>query len=714
MLPGGTLEKRGDESARGAHLPRQPRALAVVFFGTTEQRVEAIALAIIILAGLAYWTYTGVKESLESVRTVSLRTVLESKVGALDVWVATKRAEAERWAADPAVAEPVRRLHAAARTGASREALWRSPERERFVKALAPFFADSENVAANAVDREGRILATRVEEYEGRRVGASMLADLAPVFRGESRFISPRPELERVPRARAHAFARPIAWVAAPVRDADGAVIAALELGTYADTRFAGILGLGSLADASSSADAYAFDDSGLLLTEPRHAAALRAAGVLPGGARGAAFNVKLRDPGRDLTQGGPPPGDLDERPLTAVVEQAIVSRSDADSRARHGVILEPHRNYVGQTVIGAWQWLPAYDIGVAVEIDVAEAYAPIRYLTTALYVVFAMLVVAVAVALGSTFSVAQLSRDERQVGPYRLEEQIAEGGMAYVYRAVHALLKRPTAVKILKSHLATDELIARFEREVQLASRLEHPATVEIFDYGRARGGTFYYAMEYIDGITLAALLEQDGPQPVPRAAHILKQVCESLREAHGKGLVHRDVKPGNVMLCERGGEADVVKVLDFGLIKDVRATDTRDITQYARLLGTPLYMPPERIRDPANADARVDVYAVGVVAFQLVSGERVFDAANELELARQILEVDAPRLARVARQPIPSALDELVARCLAKDPADRPQRVDELIAVFSQLLREHPWSQEAARRWWEDFHAAREAGAT
>jgi serine/threonine-protein kinase len=710
MLRGGTLEKRAEESARGFRLPRQRRSLAVVFFGSTEQRVEAVALAVIILAGLGYWTYTGVKESLESVRTASLRTVLESKVRAFDVWVGVKRAEAERWAADPALVGSVRALHAAARAGATREALRSSPDRERFVAALAPFFADRENVAANVVDREGRILATRVEEYEGRRVGASTLADLAPVFRGQGRLISPRPEAEHVPRARGYELARPIVWFAVPVRAADGAVIAALELGTYADTRFAGILGLAGLGDSSASADAYAFDDSGLLLTEPRHAAALRAAGVLPVGATSAAFNVRLRDPGGALAQGGAQARDLAERPLTTIVERAIASRSDPDPRSHQGVILEPYRNYAGQTVIGAWQWLAAQDIGIAVEVDVDEAYAPIRYLTTAFYVVFAMLVIAVAVALASTFSVAHLSRDVRQVGPYRLEEQIAEGGMAYVYRAVHALLKRPTAIKILKSHLATDELVARFEREVRLASRLEHPATVEIFDYGRARGGTFYYAMEYIDGITLATLLEREGAQPVPRVAHVLKQVCESLREAHGKGLIHRDIKPGNIMLCERGGEADVVKVLDFGLIKDVHATDTRDITQYARVLGTPLYMPPERIHRPAGADPRVDIYAVGVVAFHLLTGKRLFDAPNELELARQIVEVVAPRVSSVAAQPVPPALDELVARCLAKDPAERPQQVEELIRVFSRLLREHPWTQEAAVRWWQDFRAARE----
>jgi serine/threonine-protein kinase len=712
MRPDPAVDRQVDGNKPGFRMPHQRRSLAVVFFGSTEQRVEAVAVAIIILVGLGYWTYAGVKESLESVRTASLRTVLESKVAALEVWVDAKRAEAERCAAEPVIVDAVRGLDAAARAGAAGEVVRASPGRDRLVKALTPCLANRENVAVNVVDREGRILATPVESYEGPRVGASMLADLAPVFKGETRLISPRPEAGRVPQASKQAFERPIVWFAAPVRDADRRVIAALELGTYADTRFAGILGVSELADTTSTADAYAFDDSGLLLTEPRHATALR--NVLPAGARGAAaFNVKLRDPGRDLTQGASPPADLEERPLTAIVERAIASRGDSDPRAHHGVLLEPHRNYVGREVISAWQWLPAYDIGIAVEVDMEEAYAPLRYLTTALLVIFAMLVIAVAVALASTFSIASLRRETRQLGQYRLEKQIAEGGQATVHRAFHALLRRPTAVKILKAHLATDELIARFEREVQLASRLAHPATVEIYDYGRTRDGTFFYAMEYIDGITLAELLEKDGPQPVPRVAHILKAVCESLREAHGMGFVHRDIKPGNVMLCERGGVADVVKVLDFGLIKDIYATDTRDLTQYATLLGTPLYMAPERIRDPADADARADIYAVGVLAFLLLSGKRVFDAPNELELKRQILEVEAPRVSSATRRPIPKALDDVIARSLAKERAHRPQHVDELIAVFAQVLREHPWTRDAAARWWQDFNAAREASA-
>jgi serine/threonine-protein kinase len=164
--------------------------------------------------------------------------------------------------------------------------------------------------------------------------------------------------------------------------------------------------------------------------------------------------------------------------------------------------------------------------------------------------------------------------------------------------------------------------------------------------------------------------------------------------------------------MICERGGESDVAKVLDFGLVKDTHATDKRDITQFARLLGTPTYMAPERIRDPAAASPAVDIYAVGAVAFLLLTGRRVFDAPNELELARMVLEVEAPR-ASTAKRAIPRPLDELIARCLAKDPAARPQRIEELIQVFGAVLRDHPWTHDEAARWWQDYNAAREMAA-
>jgi serine/threonine-protein kinase len=700
--------ERLDPHVSTRRAPARP-PVAVLLFGTPLRRLAAALLTGALLAVLGYWTYAGVRRSVEEVQAASLRAVLGATVATLQAWIDSKRAEAEGWAASPEVADAVLELVAAAGGGAHPAGLRTLPAHARFDRSLAGLLGERETVAYNAVTADGRIVAARAEGHVGARVGESVRADLAPVFGGQSRFIAPRPERERLPDVARPAFARPLVWFAAPVREAGGGVGAALAIGSYADARFTGILSLAWLGDTGSTIDAYAFDQTGLLLTRSRYVALLRSSGLLPPDAATAAFALQLRDPGVDLAAAAPAAGSHADAPFTRLAERALAARGEQDPARRRGTLLEPYRNYAGREVIGAWQWLPEYGIGIAVELARDEAFAPMRYLRTAFWTVFAGLVLAAAAALGTTFFVASLRRDARRLGPYHLEAKIEEGGMATVHRAVHALLKRPTAIKILKPHLASDELIARFEREVRLASRLEHPATVEIYDYGRTPEGTFYYAMEFIDGLTLAQLVEQDGPQPVGRIAHVLSQVCESLREAHGKGLIHRDVKPQNIMLCERGGESDVVKVLDWGLIKDVRAPMERDITVHARLLGTPVYMPPERVRDPGQADPLIDIYGLGAVAYFLVTGQRLFDAPNEFDLQRLVIEVDAPRASAAAPQPVPAALDELIARCLAKDPADRPQSVDELLAVFAALLRETPWTQGAAREWWAAWRAAR-----
>jgi serine/threonine-protein kinase len=336
---------------------------------------------------------------------------------------------------------------------------------------------------------------------------------------------------------------------------------------------------------------------------------------------------------------------------------------------------------------------------------------APDASLRGSALLMLALLALCALLSIGALLAVAALRQTGRRMGAYHLIGVIEEGGMATVHRAEHALLKRPTAIKVLKRHLANDELIARFEREVRLASRLEHPATVEIYDYGRTNDGTFYFAMEFIDGLTLAQLVERDGAQPVARVLHIFRQVCESLHEAHAKGLVHRDMKPQNIMLCERGGESDVVKVVDWGLIKDLRADDTRDITQYARMLGTPAYMAPERVRDPARADPRVDIWGLAAVMYYVLTAKRLYDAPNDFDLQRLVLEADAPRLADNAPGPVPPVLDDLVARCLARDPAARPQSVDDLLEVFHALLHDAPWPRTRAEDWWRRYREARAA---
>ena len=264
-----------------------------------------------------------------------------------------------------------------------------------------------------------------------------------------------------------------------------------------------------------------------------------------------------------------------------------------------------------------------------------------------------------------------------RQLGQYALEEKIGEGGMGQVYRASHAMLRRPTAIKLLLN--ASDQQLRLFEREVQLTASLTHPNTVAIFDYGRTPDGIFYYAMEYLEGLNLADLVERHGHLPTARVIHILRQVCAALAEAHAARLIHRDIKPANIILCERGGVADVAKVLDFGLVKTVDATSDVDgahaaVTNHNVLVGTPLYMSPESIKSPDKVTSLSDLYAVGAVAYYLLTGQPPFEGESVVEVCGHHLHsTPAPPSEHV---PVPEDLEKLVLQCLEKDPGGTTER--------------------------------------
>ena len=247
-------------------------------------------------------------------------------------------------------------------------------------------------------------------------------------------------------------------------------------------------------------------------------------------------------------------------------------------------------------------------------------------------------------------------------------------------------MLRRPTAVKLIDPDKTTDVSIARFEREVQLTSQLNHPNTIAIYDYGRTPEGVFYYAMELLDGLTLQTLVERFGPQPEQRVVNILKQVCGSLIEAHAAGLIHRDIKPANIMINRRGGIYDFVKLLDFGLVKAVDGPRQSTVTVAPGLTGTPLYMSPEAIEKGWTVDARSDIYALGAVGYFLLTGKPVFEGDNVVEICMR--HVDTPPLPPSVRlrRPVSADLESLILRCLAKSPAERPQSALELRHLLEQ----------------------------
>jgi serine/threonine-protein kinase len=314
----------------------------------------------------------------------------------------------------------------------------------------------------------------------------------------------------------------------------------------------------------------------------------------------------------------------------------------------------------------------------------------------------FLWCVAAVAVAtVASTviYGLHERAREARQLGQYRLEERIGQGGMGEVYRARHAMLRRPTAVKLLSGD-GSEQQLRRFEKEVQLTARLTHPNTISIFDYGRTPDGVFYYAMELLEGLTLEQLVERYGPQPASRVIHFLLQVCGALKEAHGVGLIHRDIKPANIYLCRRGDVPDVIKVLDFGLVRELKSDRDPTRSNLHSIVGTPLYLAPEAIVTPDQVDARADIYGLGCVAYFLVTGTTPFSGHNIVELCAHHLHT-AP-VPPSTRHPVPADLERVILTCLAKDPAERLQSAQALARALEHCRDARVWTEADAEAWW------------
>lgn len=326
----------------------------------------------------------------------------------------------------------------------------------------------------------------------------------------------------------------------------------------------------------------------------------------------------------------------------------------------------------------------------------------------------FVVVTVAMHGALTSTITAAasrvihglhERIEDVVRMGQYQLVEKIGEGGMGSVWRAQHAMLRRPTAVKLLAEERNTAVDLARFEREVQLTSTLTHQNTVAVFDYGRADDGTLYYAMEYVDGLSLEQLVERYGKVSARRVVRILQQIASALVEAHHLGLIHRDIKPANILLCERGCVPDFVKVVDFGLAK-VLLQESVDLSHATMVAGTPAYMAPEMIVSPEQVDGRADLYGLGAVGYYLLTGRPVFDGTNMIELCSHHLHT-AP-MPPSAYANVPSALESLVLECLSKKPDDRPRTATELVQRLEACAAADPWSVAEALLFWESHRSA------
>jgi serine/threonine-protein kinase len=283
---------------------------------------------------------------------------------------------------------------------------------------------------------------------------------------------------------------------------------------------------------------------------------------------------------------------------------------------------------------------------------------------------------------------------------------------MGEVWKAEHALLARPAAVKLIRPEVLdpsdpgkAQSMIGRFKREAQNTANLRSVHTVELYDFGVTDSGTLYFVMELLDGIDLETLVHREGPLPPARVRFLVRQVCDSLQEAHAAGLVHRDVKPANILSCRLGGSFDFVKVLDLGLAKQ-RASeigaDEVKLTREGTVLGTPAYMPPETVTGGVT-DARSDIYALGCVMFWMLTGELVFEGSDAMSMVVRHAQEAPQAPSRRSERPLPRCLDRIVLACLEKDPAARPQSAAEVKGMLDACELEDAWTEADARRWWQ-----------
>jgi hypothetical protein len=687
----------------------------------------AISAVVLVVVGVTFRNM--VEQQMKRTISANLHTILRADVEALRLWLDSQEANATVVATDDEIVPVINRLaHLAAEDTSNASTLLQSNELRELRTELEPFL-NAHGYNGFAVMRQSpsgtmQVIASDRDEIVGKPDYPMPDDTRKKLFTDKQPIVSrPSPSVvlleDRTGELRAGV---PTMFAAAPVRvtvedgqPSPGQV--AIGLRIRPDVDFTRIL---SVARSGMTGETYAFDRNGRMLSNSLFEGQLKELGLLVDSDEvTAVLTLDLRDPQTDLTRGERPPMRRSDMPLTRMAFDAITMTDEPPNEAGLEVHfdVDGYRDYRGVPVVGAWTWLNDYDFGVASEIDVAEAYGPVYILRYAFWTLFGLLALGSLATFAFTVVVARLNREAQRaavraqkLGQYSLEEKIGAGGMGEVYRARHAMLHRPTAVKLLHPDKATTASIARFEREVQMTSQLCHPNTIEIYDYGRTPEGVFYYAMEFLDGMTLDALVREAGPQPEGRVIHILRQVCGSLNEAHGTGLIHRDIKPANIVLNKRGGQYDVVKLLDFGLVKAVDSRKEIEATSPNMLAGTPMYLPPEAIERPDSVDARSDLYAVGAVGYFLLTGKPVFEGKTIMEVCTQHVRSQPVLPSQRAGRSISGDLEEMILRCLAKSPDDRPQSAKELSELLSNCSAAESWTAANAEAWWTSRFVAPE----
>ena len=626
--------------------------------------VPLVGALIFALVGL--WVRSRVEQTNRAEIAARLQTVLQANINALRLWFTEREYDARSLAADMRIQTAIAELAALAKdTNTTDLALAGSPAARTLRLHLQPLLQAQDYLEYVVVSPDKRILAATELWMVGTRAPRSYDLFLNKALEGQ--LAASRPFARQADeRQRTEG---PTMFVAAPVKATNNAIIAVISLRMKPEKEFSSIF---SVARMGQTGESYAFDRSGLMLTATRFDPELKTLGLIPPGRENTAIlNLKLLDPEEELRPGENRAKARNQLNLTRMAASATMGNNDFDVRG--------YRNYRGMEVVGAWAWLHDYGMGVASEQSVGEAFETLYVLRRAFLVLFLLLLASGGALFGFTFLVERLqaerARARSRLGGSASKSSCRRSGAGptgwCIARAIPCCAA--VAVKLLSPDMTNETNTARFEHEVQMTSQLTHPNTVAIYDYGHTPEGLFYFAMEYLGGIDLDQLVRQFGAQPEGRVIHILRQVCGSLSEAHRIGLIHRDVKPANIILTRRGGVCDVVKVLDFGLVKAVNLGAAVGMKASA-VVGTPHFMSPEAIEKPASVDNRSDLYSLGAVGYWLLTGKTIFDGDTVEDLLVCQVKEPPPHPSLRLGKPLSPDLADLIMRCLAKEPEQRP----------------------------------------
>ncbi len=659
-------------------------------------------ISIILLGGIGWWVNQSIENAMREQRVADLTAMVDASVSALEIWMDEQRINALLFAADDRLREPVKELLQLSdgKDEAERN-LVQAEAQDNLRRRLMSQLKLDGYVGYFLVSPDGIVLSADQESPIGKPLLGYRKQIFDDALTSESTVSKPFPSPLLLRDADGELRANlPCMYAVAVIRDENNKALASLGLRIRPESKFTDIL---QVVRFGNSGETYAFDQNGLMLSQSRFDDKLKQVGLLTDQPTShSILTLELRDPQVNMVAGERPLLRRADQPLTQLAASAIERKSGHDANG--------YRDYRGVPSVGAWRWLDKYDMGVGTEMDVAEAFRPAYMLRRAFRVLMSLLALsAIGIYLAMLFIDQQQKVLQRatlaakQLGQYTLEKKLGAGGMGTVYMARHAMLRRPTAVKLLNLDKMSPKAATRFEREVQLTSTLTHPNTVAIFDYGRTPEGIFYYAMEYLDGMNLEDLVQRFGPVNEARSVYILKQICGSLSEAHAQSLVHRDIKPANIFLTCRGGLYDFVKVLDFGLVKELDDENGANLTNPNAMTGTPLYMPPEAVIQTQKIDARADIYAIGAVGYFLLTGTSVFPLGPVMEVCMKQVSQTPESLSSRLGKPISPDLESLILRCLSKPRDSRPADAQALLRELEACQISGTWMSTDAHEWWK-----------